>query len=196
MKCYPLGPCSPRFFGIGSSTVGPPAVITTGVAHGFSLADVITISGHATNTAVNGSYSNLVTNQFTLTPTTITLLGLTGTAPGSNTGFASAPAQLITVINFPVIPGVSDNSKLMVAKINFTAVPFGTAVLFLGGKGLNQGNFTNVFRGLNPPAAAGVGVYDFYDIDGDGGNVIPIAEYWVDARLPGTEAVLASFWMR
>lgn len=199
MKLYPLGAVTPRFTTISSSTNATPIVITTSAPHGLLVTDVITIVNHSTNTAANGTYQNGVTFQtgFSLTPTTITLTGRAGNGVGGATGSASAPQQLISASSFPVIPGVTDNSKLLVARILVTAVPkviLPTGTVYVGTAGLNQGSFTNLFRGINPPPAAGI--YDYYDVEIDGTNVIPIADYWVDNSAPATDGALVAFWIR
>lgn len=193
MKLYVVGPVSPRFVAIQSSTNANPIVITTAVAHGLTLADVVTVNSHVTNTNANGTWSNVTTQQFTVpSPTTISI-NVAGNGVGGATGTVSAPQQIINAPNFPVIPGV-DKTKLLVARMLFTPVPFGTATLLIGGAGLNQATFANVFRPINPPPL--LGIYDYYDLIHDGSNIFPISEYYIDALKPGTEAVLTSFWLR
>lgn len=41
---------------IASSTAADPSVVTTSVAHGLTTGDVVEIAGHATNTAINGTF--------------------------------------------------------------------------------------------------------------------------------------------
>jgi hypothetical protein len=193
MRMFPLGPVLPRFTAISSSTNANPIVITTSAPHGFALTDTISIVGHLVNTNAVGTFTNSGSAQFTLTASTITLVGVAGNGSGVATGTASAPRQLITVASFPVIPGV-DNTKLLVAQILFTPGPFGTAPLFIGNAALNQATFQGVMRPVNPPPASGI--YDYYDLQSDGNNIFPIAEYWVDSTKPGTEGLVVTFWVR
>lgn len=197
MKIYCLGPVAPRSVVVSAATDATPIVLTLASALGTGnnalnpAVDVLTIGGATGNTNANGSYGpgSYLLNS----PTSITLLGIAGN--GSYTGssaIASAPQQLIYCAKFPTIPGVTDVTKLMVARLLFTPIPAGTASLLVGTAGLNQGNFNGVFRPINPPPATGI--YDYYDLDGDA-NVFAIVDYWVDALKPGTEAVLSSFWI-
>lgn len=66
---------------IQSSTVGPPSVVTTTVNHSIQTTDRISISGHATNVAINGENGN-----FTVGANTISLTGVTGSGAGGATG--------------------------------------------------------------------------------------------------------------
>jgi hypothetical protein len=68
-------------YAISSSTTGPPAVVTTTVNHLIQTTDRISISNHATNTAINGENGN-----FTVTSNTISLTGITGNGTGGATG--------------------------------------------------------------------------------------------------------------
>ncbi len=190
MKIYCLGPVSPRFTAITNATNANPIVITA-TAHQIVATDVLTISGVLGNTNANGTY---LPGQYTLTTNTITLTGVSGNAGYTSGGYASAPQQLITWPTFPVIPGVTDNTKVMACRMLFTPVPAGTATLYIGTTGLNQATLKNVFRPINPPPATGI--FDYYDLELDGYNVLPLVDYWVDAAKPGTEAVLVSFWIR
>jgi hypothetical protein len=76
----------------------------------------------------------------------------------------------------------------------FTAAPHVSSVgtVYVGTLGLNQSTLANVLRPINPPPVSGI--YDYYDLD-EGNNVFPIVDYWVDAAAPGTDSVLASFWI-
>lgn len=190
MKLYCLGPVGPRIASISAATNANPIVITTATPHGFSATDVITVSGITGNTNANASYAP---GSVVITPTTISLTGIAGNGAFGGTAFASAPRQLTAAASFPQIPGYSDLSKLLVARILFTPTPSGLKSLLIGGAGLNQATFANVFRPINPPPL--LGIYDYYDLDSDS-NIFPIADYWVDALAPGTEAVLVSFWIK
>jgi hypothetical protein len=190
MKIYCLGPVAPRFTSIANATNATPIVVTTSAPHGLFATDVITIGGVTGNTNANGTYAP---GTVVLGASTITLTGIPGNGGFGGPAFASAPQQLITSPKFPVIPGVSDNTKILVARLLFTPVPFGTATLLVGTAGLNQATFANVFRPINPPPT--LGIYDYYDLAANS-DLIPIAEYWVDALKPSTEAVLTSFWIK
>lgn len=193
MKLYCIGPVSPRFVAIASSTNANPIVITTSTPHGLASLDVVTVNGHLVNTNANGTFSSAGTPITVLSPTSLSI-PVAGNGVGGATGTVSAPQQVINAPNFPSIPGVTDRSKLMVARMLYTPVPFGTATLFIGAAGLNQATFQNVMRPINPPPT--LGIYDFYDLEHDGTNIFPIADYWIDAAKPGTESVLCSFWIR
>lgn len=68
---------------ISSSTAANPSVITTAAAHGYSTGDQVLITGHATNTAVNGCWTITV-----LTTTTLSVPVL-GVGAGGATGSVS-----------------------------------------------------------------------------------------------------------
>jgi hypothetical protein len=197
MKIYCLGPVAPRFSTISAATNATPIVLTLAAALGTGpnalnpAVDVLTVGGALVNTNANGSFApgSYLVN----TPTSITLLTQAGNGVYGGGGSASSPRQLIASPTFPVIPGVTDNTKVMVCRLLFTPVPFGTATLLVGAAGLNQATFANVFRPINPPPA--LGIYDYYDL-ATSGDLLPIADYWIDAVKPGTEAVLTSFWIR
>ncbi len=205
MRMYPLGAILPRFTNISSSTNANPSVVTTSAPHGLTVNDIITVTGHLVNTAINssgagtaGSYSNLAgalsTNTFTIpSPMTISL-NVAGNGAGTNTGTVSASQSVLNAVGFPTIPGVADKTKIMVARMLFIPAPAGTASLFIGSSVLNQSNFQGVVRAINPPPANGI--YDFYDLELDGTNAIPLAEYYVDSAKPGTEGVIVTFWIR
>jgi hypothetical protein len=200
MKLYCLGPVSPRFVTVSAATNATPIVVTfasglTGSNAINPAVDVITIGGGLGNTNTNGTFApgSYILNS----PTSITLSGKAGNGAYSGSGIASVPQQLVFAPNFPTIQGVTDVTKIMVARMLFVPAPAGTATLYVGAAGLNQFTLQNVFRPINPPPPVATGgIYDFYDLELDGNNVIPIVEYWVDAFKPGTEAVLCSFWIR
>ena len=189
-----MGAVSPRFISVTAATNATPIVVTTSAAHGFALTDIITIGGVTGNTNANGTYVNKDgAQQFTLTSNTITLLNKTGNGTFGGSPIASAPTQLTASSRFPTIPGQSDVTQIRASKILFTPAPSGTATLYVGGIGLNQSTLDNVFRAINPPPT--LGIYDFYELNDDGSNSFYLAEYWIDAAKPGTEAVVVSFWI-
>jgi hypothetical protein len=71
---------------IASSSGTSPIVITTSVAHGRSTGDVVTINGHATNTAANNTAANPTWTIIVTAPTTFSLTGSVYTAAGGGTG--------------------------------------------------------------------------------------------------------------
>ncbi len=74
---------------ISSSTNATPIVITTSVAHGFTTGDIVSITGHTTNTAANGVWAITAASGsvFSLTdPITA------GTAVGNGVGGATGRA--------------------------------------------------------------------------------------------------------
>jgi hypothetical protein len=80
---------------IASSTAVNPAVITTAAAHGLSTGDVVEVSGHLVNTAVNGTFAVTV-----LSTTTFSVPAL-GNGAGLATGqVAKQPSDVD--INFTV----------------------------------------------------------------------------------------------
>jgi len=40
-----------------------------------------------------------------------------------------------------------------------------------------------------------LGIFDYFEIEA-AGNVIPLADYWMDATKPGTEGLIVAFWVR
>ncbi|GAC1516230.1 MAG: hypothetical protein NVS1B11_36300 [Terriglobales bacterium] len=192
MRIYCVGPVGPRFTTVTAVTTGAPIVITTAAPHGFSNQDVVTIGGVLGTVNANGTYDP---GAFSVTATTITLSNKNGGgAVYTGGGIASAPQQLITAPNFPVLSGFPDNTKLMAMRMLFVPAPTGTATLYLGTVGLNQATLRNVFRPINPPPTAGI--YDDYEIETGQDNQIPIGEYWIDAGKPSTEAIISTFWIR
>lgn len=74
---------------ITSSTNASPIVVTA-TAHGYSTGDIVTIFGHATNTAANGTWT--VTK---VTADTFSLDGSTGNGVGADSGVRSiAPLRI------------------------------------------------------------------------------------------------------
>jgi hypothetical protein len=71
---------------IASSSGTTPIVITTSVAHGLSTGDLVTIYGHATNTAANNTATNPAWTIIVTAPTTFSLTGSVYTAAGGATG--------------------------------------------------------------------------------------------------------------
>jgi len=74
---------------IASSVVGPPIVITTAVAHGFTNGDIVYIDGHLVNTSANGLWA--------ITAASASVFSLTdpvtgGNATGNGTGVATGYA--------------------------------------------------------------------------------------------------------
>jgi len=202
MKIYPLGPVQSRHAVVLAATNTNPIVLTLASALGSgnnalnaSGSDVLTIGGAVGNTNANGSYAagTYVINS----PTQITLTGIAGNGSyTASSATASAPQQLIYTSTFPTIPGVSDITKIVAGRMLFA--PMGSATntgfVFLGTAGLNQGTVTGVFRVINPPSSTGI--MDYYDLDMDGTNIIPMIDYWIDLQKPGAEAVLCTFWIR
>lgn len=70
-------------FSIASSTNANPIVVTTSAAHGYSTGAVVEISGHAVNTAANGSWTATV-----LTTTTFSI-------PVVGNGVGTASGQVV-----------------------------------------------------------------------------------------------------
>jgi len=200
MKIYCLGAVAPRNVVVTNATNAAPIVLTLAAAIGTGVnalnpaIDVLTISGALVNSAANGSYPP---GTYVLTtPTSITLLNAAGNGTyTASSGIASAPQQLIYAPKFPSIPGVTDVTKLTVARMLFTAAPHISSVgtVYVGTAGLNQTTLANVFRPINPPPASGI--YDYYDFD-ESSNVLPLSDYWVDAAAPGTDSVLSTFWIK
>ena len=198
MKLYCLGPVAPRNTTVLTASNANPIVLTLNAALGTGnnalnpAVDVLTISGALGNTNANGSYAPgayLVNS-----PTNITLLNKAGNGAYTGSGIASAPQQVIYAATFPSIPGVSDVTKVNVARILFAPLSSGTGTIMLGTVGLNQSNGLGIFRFINPPPTTGI--MDYYDLELDGTDTIPLVEYCVDAAKPGTEAVITSFWIR
>lgn len=74
---------------IASSTNATPIVITTAVAHGFTTGDIVSITGHVTNTAANGIWAITAASGsvFSLTDP-ITAANSVGNGVGGATGRA------------------------------------------------------------------------------------------------------------
>lgn len=83
---------------IASSTNAGPIEITTSAAHGYVTGDRITINGHTTNTAANGTW--VITK---VDATKFTLDGSTGNGVGGATGTAATASKIILVEDFPSI---------------------------------------------------------------------------------------------
>lgn len=92
MRVSPTTKSGKRFRGTGdgiaiaSSTGASPIEITTSVTHGLATGDMVTISGHVTNTSANNTAANpawsvIVTSstKFTLTGSVYTAAGVVGT---------------------------------------------------------------------------------------------------------------------
>lgn len=79
---------------ITSSTNAAPIVVTL-TAHGFSTGDRVTINGHATNTAANGTWvaTKVTDNSFSLDDST-------GNGIGGATGCAALAAKIIFTEDF------------------------------------------------------------------------------------------------
>jgi hypothetical protein len=199
MKLYCLGAVTSRNVLVSAATNATPIVLTlagSGFAGNNALnpaVDILTIASALVNTNANGSYAP---GSYQInSPTSITLVSKAGNGVyTASSATASSPQQLIYCPNFPAIPGVADLTKLMVRRMLFTTPPqvTGTLTAFVGTAGLNQSNFTNVFRPINPPPPTGI--FDFYNIE-EGDNIIPLADYWVDSLRPGVDNVIASFWI-
>ena len=84
---------------IASSTNASPIVVTAGAAHGYSTGDVVTISGHATNTAANGTWVITSTGSTTFELTTNVKSGLisTGNGVGGATGVHAEGGKRVEV---------------------------------------------------------------------------------------------------
>jgi hypothetical protein len=80
---------------ISSSTNATPIVVTTAAAHGFTTGDNVTINGHATNTAANGTWVVTVTGA-----STFSLDGCVGNGVGGATGVYAIRAGRIDVRDF------------------------------------------------------------------------------------------------
>lgn len=199
-KIYCMGPVFARSVVVSAATNATPIVLTLASQLGGSGAnalnaavDTLTISGATGNTAANGFYApgTYVVNS----PTSITLTGKAGNgAYNASSGTASAPQSLVLAPTFPTVQGVSDVSKLQVARMLFAPLSSGTGTIFVGMPGMSQANLANVFRVINPPPTTGI--MDFYDLEIDGTNVINLAEYAIDCAKPSTEAVLVTFWLK
>lgn len=86
---------SGKVLAIASSTNAAPIEITTSVAHGFSTGDKVTVNGHATNTAANGTWT--ITK---VDATKFTLDGSTGNGVGGATGCVASFIAPIFVSDF------------------------------------------------------------------------------------------------
>lgn len=69
--------------GISASTSASPSAVTTSVAHGLTVGDTVLISGHTTNTAINGTW---------VVATVPDTTHFTVPVPGSGTGGATGGA--------------------------------------------------------------------------------------------------------
>ena len=94
-----LDAAAPR--AITSSTNASPIVVTT-AAHGYSTGDVVTISGHATNTAANGTWVITVTAATTYQLTKNLKSGVisTGNGVGGGTGVHAKGGSWINVADY------------------------------------------------------------------------------------------------
>lgn len=80
---------------IASSTNAGPIEVTTSSNHGFATGDKVTINGHLTNTAANGTWT--VTK---VSATKFTLDGSTGNGIGGATGCAATFIKPLFVVDF------------------------------------------------------------------------------------------------
>ena len=80
---------------IASSTNAGPIEITTGASHGYSTGQKVTIVGHTTNTAANGSWTITVTGA-----TTFTLDGSVGNGVGGATGVVAPKGAVLQASDF------------------------------------------------------------------------------------------------
>ncbi|GAC1678887.1 MAG: hypothetical protein NVS9B2_30180 [Steroidobacteraceae bacterium] len=197
MKAYCLGSVSPRFVVVTAATNANPIVLTVaaGLLAGATAidptTDVVTVVGVTGNTAANGSYAP---GNYTIVDATHLSLVAAGNGAYISGGTASAPQRLTTAARFPVISGLLDATKVVSCKLLVTPAPAGTASLYLGVAGLNQATLANVIRPINPPPVSGI--FDYYEIDLDGTNVVVMSDYYIDAAKPGTEAAIVTFWVR
>ncbi len=86
---------------ITSSTNATPIVITK-AAHGFTTGSTVTVAGHATNTAANGTWKITV-----LSANTYSLNGSIGNGIGINTGATSMGDDVFVIINANGANGLS-----------------------------------------------------------------------------------------
>jgi len=82
---------------ITSSTNATPIVVTK-VAHGLATGDIITVNGHATNTAANGRWTVIRVDA-----DTFSLTGSVGNGIGGGTGCFAPAAKRILVQDFNTI---------------------------------------------------------------------------------------------
>lgn len=80
---------------IASSTNASPIEITTSGSHGLVTGDKVTIFGHTTNTAANGTWSVI-----RVSATKFTLTGSTGNGIGGATGTVADFIKPVNVIDF------------------------------------------------------------------------------------------------
>lgn len=91
---------------ISSSTNASPIVATTTGAHGYSVGDIVVIGGHATNTAMNGTWYVSATTSTTLTlQTVLDQVNSTGNGVGGATGW------VIDITSASTLADVSANSN-------------------------------------------------------------------------------------
>lgn len=107
---------------IASSTNATPIVITTAVAHGFTTGDIVSITGHTTNTAANGIWAITAASGsvFSLTDP-ITAANVVGNGVGGATGRAVNLGPSASGDNWDDI-----DACLIGAKVNLTS-PTATA---------------------------------------------------------------------
>lgn len=125
---------------ISSSTAVNPSVVTTGANHGYTTGDRVTIRGHATNTAINGSWTITVTG---LTTFTVPVLGI-----GAGTG--GSVVKLTLTIDGPT--GALNVYGNIQAE-TFTALgaaTFYSSLTSLGGATFTSANVTSSLRSLGP----------------------------------------------
>lgn len=90
---------------IASSTVANPSAVTTAAVHGLATGDVVEISGHLVNTALNGTWP------VTVTSTTVFTVAVVGNGAGAATGTVvkqppDADIQFAVNADFSDIAGV------------------------------------------------------------------------------------------
>lgn len=188
MQPFSLGPLSPRQATVSTTTGnGVPIMVTTTAPHSFVTGDIVTLSAVTGNTAANGTFGAQV-----LGPSTVALyitatgLAVSGNGNYSSGGIITAPTQLSYATGDRLI-----NAK--VAKLYFCTVLGNAKAALVGVTGLNQATLAGVIREMNIDAAAG-GRSDFYNLDGDGNNVLNLTDYWIDCIAPTSDLVLVTYW--
>ena len=94
-------------------------------------------------------------------------------APGTPVVLSTHPAQRVSKLFFQVIPGL-------------------TGKCYIGAPGMNKATLAGVTRILGPNAAGGTSDQFFLEAQ-DGRDSIQLAEYAIDADVPG-EGLLVTYW--
>lgn len=155
---------------IVSSTNASPIEITAN-SHGYATGDIVTVNGHGTNTAANGTWTVIVTgvNTFTLT-------GSVGNGVGGATGVTCKAARKIFVEDFKtvdlMIDGVTVTATLNpVGAISDDAPDFAatqSATNSYSFIGLADLNLNTLITGTTGIAVAGTNINKAYEANVNG----------------------------